>query len=152
MIRRATFEDIPAMLEMGRRAHARSRYCELAIDETTAKMNVAGMMTNKSQLVIVAERDGVLIGMLLGISVPWFFSSRSYATDLLWYAERPGVGVRLMRRFITWALKDRKVDSIESSVSFGGTLEQTRETEEIYARLGFRRVGGATFVMQRGDL
>jgi hypothetical protein len=141
VIRKATFDDIPAMLALGRRAHVRSRYRDIAVDEAQAKLNAASMMTNRAQCVFVAEEEGRLVGMLMGVSMPWFFSREPYATDLFVYAEKAGAGRALVQRFVHWAFEERRVAGVELLTSFGGDARQQRLTEAMYKRLGAERVG-----------
>jgi hypothetical protein len=148
MIRRATVNDLDAMLMLGRRAHAASRYRDIKIDELQAKTNLLAMMHNRAQCVFLAFEGERLVGLLLGIEVPWFFSREPYATDLMTYAVRVGAGRALIRRFKKWAFEERKLPGIELSTSFGGTEEQRARTEGLYRAMGFEPVG-SYFAMRR---
>lgn len=149
-IRRATIADLDAMLELGTRAHVASRYSGIKIDELAAKTNVLAMVHNRAQCAFLAFRNGRLVGMLLGISIPWFFSRQPYATDLMTYAEHAGAGRALIKRFVQWAFDERKVPGIELSTSFGGTEEQRARTERVYRSMGFEPVG-SYFAMRRPE-
>lgn len=148
VVRKAIPADLDAMIALGKRAHAASRYAGIKIDELTAKTNAVYMMANKQQCVFVAYEGEKLVGMLLGVTVPWFFSREPYATDVMTYAERVTAGRMLIRRFVKWALEERKVGGIEVSTSFGGTEQQRARTEKLYRALGFEPVG-SYFAMRR---
>jgi L-amino acid N-acyltransferase YncA len=140
-VRRATFADIPEMLAMGKAAHAQSESAYLPFDEAGAKILGAQCMTSKTLCAFVAEHDGKIVGLVLGQEQEFPYLKAKFATDVAFYAQHPGAGRRLLRRFIEWARLERKVDQVVLCVSFGG-----KDSTSFFNRHGFRKTGGM-FVM-----
>ena len=148
MIRKAEFRDIPGMLALAKRGHAKSEYARLEFDEAGARLLGAQCISGKSLCAFVAESDGQIVGLLLGSEESFGYLKARFATDLAFYCEHPGKGMRLMKRFLKWALEERKVDQVLLNVSFGG--KSAEAAPSLYKRIGFRHVGGM-FVMDRGE-
>jgi hypothetical protein len=68
------------------------------------------------------------------------------ATDLAFYAERPGAGLALLRAFIRWAWNLPAVVEVTMAQSAG--IDSDRMAA-VYKRAGMSRVGGM-FTLQRG--
>jgi hypothetical protein len=139
IVRRATFDDIPAVVEMGRKAHAESENKQYSFDESGARLLVAACISQKTLCAFVAEKDG-LAGFLLGQEERYAFLKLRYATDLVVYATHPGAGRKLIDAFTDWGLNQRKVDQMLLGVSFGGRSKD--KADSYYTRLGFTPVGG----------
>src|SRR3546814_21148286 len=92
MIRNATAADIPACIAMAERMHGESRFARLR----WSRAKVGGLMdwclTNNEGFFSVAEREGVLIGGMIGACTPHWCSDDLVAYDfgLFVEPERPG--------------------------------------------------------------
>ena len=129
-------DDIDAVVALGRKAHALSAHATWEFDDQSAAMLLAKLRWMKDGVVWISEHDRQITGLLLGhITTPEFVKVR-IATDIAFYAERPGDGKQLLRAFEQWA-KDRKADEILIGVSFGG-----RKSDRYYERAGYTTVGG----------
>lgn len=109
MIRDATVNDIPALLDMGMRFHAGSAYAKLIEPSRLAvQATLKSLIELPIGCVIVDERDGALVGAILGVLVPHFITGQQIATELSWWVdpEHRGAGLRLMERLEEWA-RDR---------------------------------------------
>lgn len=137
-IRAATYDDIDTILALGRAAHAASADASIALDEQQCRMTAAQLIASDDGLLLVAFVDGELVGVLAAICQRLFFSRAKYATDLFTYASRANVGWRLVREFVRWARR-RRAAQILLGISFGG--ERAARTEQLYARMGYERVG-----------
>jgi GNAT superfamily N-acetyltransferase len=86
MIREATVDDIPRIQEMGSRSLREGPYKELVGDnpEQTAKLALDVL---KKGMILVAEQDGQLIGLLGFIVFPHYFSGELTAGEVMWYVE-----------------------------------------------------------------
>lgn len=146
IVRAATFDDVPQMVELGRQGHAKSDMSHFAFDETGAKFMAAVCIRNEDHCAFVAEHEDTLVGLVLGMSQEYDYMKAWYATDLLVYSARYGAGASIMKRFIQWALEERKVDRVMLGETYGG--RSASKAEGWYAKLGARRVGGM-FVIDR---
>jgi hypothetical protein len=140
IVRKATFGDIPAILELGKTGHAQSENAQYEFDEQGARLLVASCVSQKALCAFVAEQDGRIVGFLLGQEDRLPYLKMRYATDLVLYAAHPGAGRRLVEVFTDWGLGQRKVDQMMLGVSFGGRSKT--KAESFYTRLGFKPVGG----------
>lgn len=152
-VREAVPADLPALWRLGLEAHAASDCAHIPVDEPSAKRLVAMLVASRQHLVLVTDApDGEGIdGMLLGITETLWFSRARYATDLMVYARRPGMGVRLVERFRAWA-RGRGVAQIIMGVSTTGP--GAARAGAIYRYCGLEEAGGV-FVdypsRQRGE-
>lgn len=107
-IRRATEADIVPLSVMGTRF---VRYASYGRHMLTPKEEIAiglRQLFAAGAVAWVAEREEVIIGVLIGMLAPvWFSPSSKVATELAWWVEeghRNGpAGVRLLRMFEGWA-------------------------------------------------
>lgn len=146
IVRNATFADVEAMLVLGRLGHAGSELSQFAFDEVGAKYAAAVSMADPARCAFVAEHSGSVVGVLLGMEEPYAYLHARYATDLLVFANAPGAGALLMRRFIEWAFEQRKVDRVLLGDTYGS--RDPDRASGWYELLGARRVGG-TYVIDR---
>lgn len=147
-IRRAAFADIPTMIEIGRRAHEASENHIYKFDEPSARLLGAAAITQKTLCAFVAEHEGSIVGIVVGQEDKLPYAKVRFATDIVLYAEKPGVGRKLMDRFTQWAFEERKVDQMLLGVSFGG--KSARSANAFYKRMGFSPTGGL-FVRNRSE-
>lgn len=98
MIRTATREDIPRMVEMGRRFRNESSYNKYLADNP-AKMAELGEKLVALDGIIVAERDGEIQAMLGYVVHEHFISGERVAGEIFWWAEpeHRGAGLMLLR-------------------------------------------------------
>ena len=105
--RSAVFSDIPEIIELGRQALAESRYADAGINEAAAQQILTGLIAKQGEaqafaaLVLLAVKDGAIIGMIIGhISPVYLVLSVNVLTDLLWYVQ-PGTHARVTPHFGT---------------------------------------------------
>jgi hypothetical protein len=137
IVRAATFDDVPQMVALGRQGHAKSDMARFAFDATGAKFMAGVCIRNDDHCAFVAEHAGDIVGLVLGMAQEYDYMKAQYATDILVYSARPGSGALLMRRFIKWALDERKVDRVMLGETYGG--RSSSKAEGWYAQLGARR-------------
>lgn len=97
MIRDATADDIPDLVEMGRRFHGESPYGSVVpFDEESFAMTLDYLIREGALLVV---EDGKPIGMAGGLVFPLFFNlSHRAGQELFWwlYPEHRGKGKGLL--------------------------------------------------------
>lgn len=114
MIRAARFTDIPAIIDLGKEAHAESRLAGICqVDEAKAKsvlyalISGAGKPADGATCPLVAERDGAVVGIIIGIiRRSYEVLNQHVCTDLIWYASpraTPRTALRLLDGLHTWA-------------------------------------------------
>jgi GNAT superfamily N-acetyltransferase len=108
-IRAATLEDVPAIVEMAKRFYPESPYPAIYGDmpkEQAAGLAIVAMQGMAEQgivpgVMLVAELDGQLVGMLCAHIDPATFTPAVIAAELVWWVEpehRGGMtAVRLLR-------------------------------------------------------
>lgn len=147
IVRKATFDDIPAMIAIGRDVHAQSENASYAFDESSAKLLGASAITMKTMCAFVAEDKDVIVGVVIGSEDRLPYAKVKFATDIVLFARAPGAGRALLDRLTTWAFDERRVDQMLLGVSFGG--KSARSATALYRRKGFAPVGGL-YVKNRG--
>ena len=138
MIRNAQVADLPELLALGKRLLAKSPYSDVPVDTLTFGSTLGQCIQSAFGFAMVAVHDGKITGMLLGAAMPLWFSKKRSATDFITYAETPGDGYRMLRRFVRWAWSMPNVIEITLAQSSGIDIERTARLYEI---VGLQRVG-----------
>lgn len=151
-VREATEADISVLIAMGRALHAESpRYARLRFNAAKVENHIRGMIG--STLVVrapggafVAEKGGVVIGMLGAFIHAPFFTDDKIASDYTFYVvpehRRKGrAAILLVRAFEQWAFDNGAVD-IVPGVS---TMIDGESTAKFYTKLGYEKYGD-TFI------
>ncbi len=153
-VREARVDDLDAMIELGKRGHAKSANAGYKFDDQRARLLGLCCIIDKNKCAFVACEQTVdplcerLVGLLLGVDEEYPYIKMNYATDLAVFAEAPGAGRKLVESFSRWALDDRRVDQLLMGVSFGG--KSARAANALYRRMGFTQDGGM-FTKQRSQ-
>ena len=103
MIREATEDDIPRLVEMGRRFIEESPYKEFIASNSEQMESLVGqILANPQGRILLSEKDGIPNGMLALIAFPHYFSGEIIAGELVWWvdpeARAGGTGLKLMRK------------------------------------------------------
>ena len=142
-MRRATADDMPAILDMGERFHAFSGdqvpYCRASAEATVAALLGFGF-------VLLAEADGVPVGMI-GVAVtPLLFNAAHlFAQELMWWVDegqRGGVAVAMIREAEAEARRRGAV-----RMQMIALAQSPAHVERLYGLLGYR-AGEASFVKE----
>lgn len=151
MIRPAVLNDVPAIIALGEHVIQRSPLLHSKIDPLKARKAIFQTIHNKSHLALVAEKDGVVVGCLLGLVVDYWYSKDRYATDLAFYvdSQHGDVAPWLMKRFIKWARAQKNVVDVLMGISTG--LDKQGDAGRMYEKLGFSAAGGMFTYMLTGE-
>ena len=141
-VRRAVGADFPTMVTMGQDMRDESpRFSRLGYSPDRCLELLAGLSVSPQGLVLVAEQDGVIVGMLLGLASRHFFSDDITASELVVYvapeARGGSAAVKLIRQFEAWAVEQGAAD-IVLGVS---TEVHADRTAQFYERLGYAPSG-----------
>lgn len=142
MIRPATPEDIPRMVELGRAMHAESAtFSRMRFDNDKAAGAIAGAIASPNGFAYVAERGGQVIGGMVAMVAPHYFSPDLVACDLALFIgpeHRGGLAAtRLISAYAEWAT-ERGAVLIQLGVMTGVNVDKT---EALLHRLGWNRSG-----------
>ena len=141
-VRRALGSDLATIVSMGESMRNESpRFARLGYSYERVFELLAGLSASPHGLVLVAEQDGEIVGMLLGFVGKHFFSDDLTANELVVYVAPQARGgtasVKLIRYFESWA-KQLGVADITLGVS---TEVHAERTAEFYQRLGYAPSG-----------
>lgn len=149
-IRFATVQDIPALVLLGKRMHAITRFKSFDYnEERVAGALRAAIEQGQGRYVCFVAEDstGRVVGVLLAVLEQHIFSEQLTASimhyDVLPESRMGGWGVRLLKAFEQWAA-NRNV--IELSFGINSGAEHTT-VGDFAMKMGFEIVG-ANFVKQ----
>ena len=140
MIRPGTRDDLPDIIRMGRAFYDRSgvETRGLRFDEESFRLHVESLMDSPTACVFVAEADGRVVGMISGISAPWFADlDQAIAMENWWWVDEDYRNLRLDKGLLD-ALSDwGRANGISFLIVVA--LESTRHATlvEYYGRKGF---------------
>lgn len=153
-IRPATFTDLDALIAMGQALHDESpRYQGMAFNPAKLRVlfdRLQGSILAPVGCVFVAERDGEIVGMTVGLIVDRWFSDERFLTDLTLYVKpehrRGTTFMRLVRALEGWARAEGIAD-----LALGVSTEiHAARTVEAYEAMGYR-LAGYTMVKRNGN-
>ena len=133
-IRRAVLSDFDALVAMGQRFLAGTKYARLITltpDNFTELSRTLLVTDNDQGGILVAEKDDVLVGMIAVVLSPRAFTTETMGCELFWWVdtEHRGCGVRLLRAAELWASER------------GATIMQMGAPDDrvgrVYAALGY---------------
>jgi len=136
MIRNATHDDIPRIVEMAGRFYAQTHYVGIAPMAEESAAGLAILMMDQG-VMLVAEADGAVVGMVGLFVEPFTFNiAKTMATELVWWVEpeqqRSGIGAELLAA-IEPACRAKGADMIRMMCLAG----QCEGAEAIYSRMGY---------------
>lgn len=142
MIRSARSEDIPSLLQLGRRMHAESSYRDLVFSERHLSGYLAMVLDTPSRYcILVAEDSERLTGFLAGYLEPFIFGPEMVAHDTAFFVEPAKRGSttakRLIETFRAWA---RSHGARELCLGISSGISTDR-IGRFYERLGLSRTG-----------
>jgi hypothetical protein len=131
MIRLATTEDMPAILEMAKRFHASSPWAFMPIDEAHLTAHMTQFIDGDNSAVFVLDDMTGGIGLFVS---PVYFSDTKVAQETFWYCESPGNGGALLDVAERWA---KNMGAAQMSmICLEG--KNTDIVGKIYERRGYR--------------
>jgi GNAT superfamily N-acetyltransferase len=132
MIRRATEQDIPRLIEMGQRFVAETEYRDL-VDAKPEQLEhtISLMLASPANVVLVSESKEAVTGMLAAVVYEHPFSGTLTGSELVWWVdpEARGDGLRLLRAAEAWA-KDAGASRMQM-------VAPNEKVATLYRRLGY---------------
>ena len=144
-VRIATAADVPTLVELGREMVAESpRFAAIPYDDAHASATAAALINAPHAAAILLERDGLAVGMFLGIATPHLFSPQLLASDLALFIRpahrKSRSAVVLIRAFETWA---QRIGAAEVALGVS-TGVHPDATVRLFERLGYAPVSYGT--------
>lgn len=140
MIRAATHDDIPRLVELGQLLHDTSSYASSGINPEKVA-TLLGQLIDGLGVVFAAEVGGEVVGGFAGAITEQWFSDDLIAFDYSLFIEpdkRHGLtALKLILAFQNWA-KAKGAKEIRMGITTGMNVEGT---SRLYRHLGFKYVG-----------
>lgn len=136
MIRPASLQDVNAILSV---ATSQARRYPLRADRDKMKAVITEAISGASNFAMVDEVDGDIRGILIALVGDNLWAQRKFANVTLWWSDKPGSGVALLRRFKEWVTSRRAI----RIAGFAPDLDLDPRIYAIFERLGFEKTGGA---------
>lgn len=134
MVRSATIEDVPRIVDMGVRFIETTKYRDfLRVDRDAMAATVCRLLDGAGA-VFVCEQGYIVVGMIGVVLHRNLLSDDLQVGELFWWVEPEarGVGIRLLYAAEHWA---RGVNATSISM-----IAPTPEVADLYRRLGYREV------------
>lgn len=140
MIRTATYDDIPRILELGNVLHKTSSFADLPFDEDKVSNLMRGLIDGGG-VIFVSEIDGVVIGGIAGGVTEFWFCDKKIGFDFSFFIHpdyRGGMSApRLIVAFTEWA-KLKGAIEVHMGITTGIHVDATAR---LYEKMGFRLSG-----------
>jgi GNAT superfamily N-acetyltransferase len=141
-IRRANDDDIPAIIGLGLEMKTEApTYSMMDFDEAKIEELLRSKIMADVGGVFLAEKDGVAVGMFIGLVIPHYFGHQKVANDLCFFVSkvhRGGTtGVRLIKAFEEWCWSVG-ADTLRFSVSTNVSPDRTLK---LFLKMGYDHGG-----------
>lgn len=109
-IKIATKEDIPEVVKLAKLFKEESPYKDYLLEESKLTTILFSLLEDPSKhIVLLSTYNSTTIGMVVGTSAEFLFSTDKHATELAWYVypeyRKSTVGKDLQEAFVYWAKK-----------------------------------------------
>ncbi len=139
MIRDAKVEDWTQLVALGETLLAKTPYSGIELDRQQTLRVYGQCLSSALGFAKVAEQNGEITGLMLGLVDRLWWSKARFASDLIFYCTDGRSGVPLLRAFVSWAWTIPGV--VEISCAQSSALK-VGQTGKLYQRLGFKKAGG----------
>lgn len=104
MIRRATLQDLPYIIELGGALTREGHWSFTSINFKAAMDRLTRAVRSRTEYIAVAEHNARIVGFIILIAQPlWWNPSQWQVIDDIIWCERAGMGRQLMKAGIAWA-------------------------------------------------
>lgn len=135
MIRTATHEDVPRIVELGCRFLTESGYAaHITPDPIQMAATMTWLLSDPARAIFLSEANGLVTGGIGAFVYTHPLSGKRTAVEVFWYVapEHRGQGIRLLHRAESWA-KDAGAETLQM-------IAPTPEIEQLYVRRGYAKV------------
>jgi hypothetical protein len=132
VIRHAMPADVPQIVEMGLRFLRSTVYRDRLAESPVSMERIAMQLIGGAGALLVAERGGLLVGMIGVLLFEHPLSGEWIAGELFWWSEQPRAGMRLLREAEAWARA--------SGAAALQMIAPTTQVERVYQARGFAQI------------
>ena len=137
MIRNATVNDIPKMIEIGKNLASSTTYKSVNYSEERIEKTIRTLIEHG--FCVVAEKNGEIVGGMMGdVYTPWYSNDRM-GIDYTLYIEREHrnglLAVKMIKKFEQWCIS-MGVKQIRPGIGTGD-----KNVIRMYKALGYQSVG-----------
>lgn len=137
MIRNATVNDIPKMIEIGKNLANSTTYKSVNYSEERIEATIKILIEHG--FCVVAEKNGEVVGSMMGdVYTPWYSNDRM-GIDYVLYIEREHrnglLAVKMIKKFEQWCIS-MGVKQIRPGIGTGD-----KNAIRMYKALGYQSVG-----------
>lgn len=130
MIRPFNPEDIEQVVGMLEYLRQRTPYRCVKPDWPEIVNVVGNAAAKRRGLVLVAEHDSKLTGVLVAIAETYWWQNAQtgarVASDLIFFSLYPRDGLKMLKRMVQWAFSVPRVIRVECGISSGESIEKVR--------------------------
>lgn len=130
MVRYATIEDIPTIVELAEKEHHLSLWSDTEFDAEATAETARHFITEFGHTLLVSEG-----GYFAGLLQPVGFNRRLMAIEFAWFAK-DGQGLALLHRFHEWAVQMGAIAVVAHDYAHAGHLSQVLAKRYGYGPLG----------------
>lgn len=139
LIREATIKDIDQLVPILESFHKNSPYADYPpFCQNSATITFNGLILGERGQLHVAEKDGIIVGIIAFLIMPCYFNIEHYIADeMFWYVmpEHRSVGVKLYNAAIEAIKKNPNVTLMTMSA-----VQPWEKTTKFYERAGLKPV------------
>ena len=134
MIRFATEKDREALAKIGQQYSDETLLGKLTNEQMTGLIDVCLL----SGIVLIAEREGEVVGIIAGRFIDGFSSMGLFFEEVVWYVdpESRGLGIMLFKRL----LKACKTKGCKGISMWAYCNEHLEGVDRLYKRSGFKEI------------
>ena len=136
-LRRATIDDVPALVRLAKVEHGLSRMAHTPFDPAFASERFTGAVLGLSSAVFVSETDGEVKGLIAGAMQQNLHNRYGTVYELLWFAV-DGSGLKLLQALRDWA-KRMRATAIVANNHAG--IKDPERFNKVMARKGYTQLG-----------
>ena len=144
MIRPATLQDRQAIFTLA--LEQSKLYPMLKPDRSKMQELIIDSISAAKHFCWVAEREGKVGGVLVGLSGNNLWAQRQFCSITLWTSKIPGEGMALLRAFKKWVIS-RPVIRV---AGIAPDVDLDLRIWMLMKRVGFNQQGGAFLLYNRG--
>lgn len=137
ILRRATIDDVPALVRLAKVEHGLSRMAHTPFDPAFASERFTGAVLGLSSAVFVSETDGEVKGLIAGAMQQNLHNRYGTVYELLWFAV-DGSGLKLLQALRDWA-KRMRATAIVANNHAG--IKDPERFNKVMARKGYTQLG-----------
>ena len=138
-IRRATADDVPALVSLAQLEHGLSRMAQTQFDADFVAERFSHAVTGLSSVVFVSEASGELKGLIAGAVQQNLHNRFGTAYELMWFAV-DGSGLKLLQALRDWARRMRATALIANNHA---GIKDPERFNKVMARKGYTQLGAS---------